>query len=765
MNIVITSRLLKNSALILSLLGSSLLLSACGGGSNNKPSLNLSSKSSSFSSHSFSSVEVSQPNSGVWPYVKVSANKTKTLTFTWSDSPAGTTSFKLFKKADDSSAYTQVGADFTATSVSDDVSVHLTDWVNSRYQVQACNDTTGCVDSKEIKIDNVMLDSITYVKASNTDSNDWFGWSVAISADGKTMAVGAPGESSNACGVNATDISTCDIGSSTSTSSTGPNGNQQNNDSPSSGAVYVFIKVDGVWQQEAYIKASNTEQPNDNPYMRLPNDRFGYQIALSADGNTLAVSAINEDSYSTGVNCDQHDYTYAISSDASSSVSSGYSTYRVQSNSGAVYVFKRVDNAWSQQAYIKPPTDLGLLKNGAFGGSIAISGDGKTLAIGQTTDWLYSAGIQSAPSSSSSSCKNFSLSSLSTSSSSSSSSSSTETNSSGSSTSVPGGPNSGAVYMYKLTDDGWQPESYLKASNAGRDSIGSGDEFGTSLSLTDDGNLLAVGATGEDSSDSTEDGTITLDGLAPDGVTIIKGVTNPLNSGAVYVFERADGAWSQQAKVKPTTNGWYQMFGSSVSLSGDGTTLAVGTPGDWSKSQTETDYVAEASVTYDSNRFMYLIFPKANSSYGTGAVYIFRRSGSSWPKEAYLKASAPLASYQFGLAVSLSHDGNTVAVGSFAEASSAVGVATGTAGDQTDTSSTLSGAAWSFTRTGNTWTHKNYIKAPNSNMQDRFAHSLMLDGLGDTLLIGAHREASNAVGINGDETNNSADASGAAYLY
>jgi hypothetical protein len=162
---------------------------------------------------------------------------------------------------------------------------------------------------------------------------------------------------------------------------------------------------------------------------------------------------------------------------------------------------------------------------------------------------------------------------------------------------------------------------------------------------------------------------------------------------------------------------------------------------------------------------MYLIFPKANSSYGTGAVYIFRRSGSSWPKEAYLKASAPLASYQFGLAVSLSHDGNTVAVGSFAEASSAVGVATGTAGDQTDTSSTLSGAAWSFTRTGNTWTHKNYIKAPNSNMQDRFAHSLMLDGLGDTLLIGAHREASNAVGINGDETNNSADASGAAYLY
>ncbi len=52
-----------------------------------------------------------------------------------------------------------------------------------------------------------------------------------------------------------------------------------------------------TFAQEAYVKASNTDA----------DDRFGYNVTLSDDGNTLAVGALNEDSAATGVNGDQAD--------------------------------------------------------------------------------------------------------------------------------------------------------------------------------------------------------------------------------------------------------------------------------------------------------------------------------------------------------------------------------------------------------------------------------------------------------------------------
>src|SRR5262245_36866070 len=82
-----------------------------------------------------------------------------------------------------------------------------------------------------------------YLKASNTNSLDGFGLSVAISGD--TMVVGAIYESSNATGVN---------------------GNQNDNSLPASGAAYVFVRNGTTWSQQAYLKASN-------PGM---NDYFGY---------------------------------------------------------------------------------------------------------------------------------------------------------------------------------------------------------------------------------------------------------------------------------------------------------------------------------------------------------------------------------------------------------------------------------------------------------------------------------------------------------
>ena len=166
-----------------------------------------------------------------------------------------------------------------------------------------------------------------YVKASNTDASDEFGYSVALSADGSTLAVGAIGEASSATGV----------------------GGDETIDTPQpSGAVYVFFHRRGGWVQQAYLKASNTDA----------DDEFGTSVALSADGDILVVGAPGEDSDATGVGGDQ---------------ASG-----AASNSGAVYVFTRT-GGWIQEAYIKASnTDIG----DEFGTSVAISSDGFALAVG-----------------------------------------------------------------------------------------------------------------------------------------------------------------------------------------------------------------------------------------------------------------------------------------------------------------------------------------------------------------------------------------------
>ena len=101
------------------------------------------------------------------------------------------------------------------------------------------------------------------------------GAAVALSADGNTLAVGAPDEESNA---------------------TGTNGDQSDNSYLFAGAVYVF-RFDGTaWSQQTYVKASNTDE----------FDQFG-RVALSADGSTLAVGAFGEASNATGIKGDQSD--------------------------------------------------------------------------------------------------------------------------------------------------------------------------------------------------------------------------------------------------------------------------------------------------------------------------------------------------------------------------------------------------------------------------------------------------------------------------
>ncbi|MCS6971849.1 MAG: FG-GAP repeat protein, partial [Leptospiraceae bacterium] len=171
-----------------------------------------------------------------------------------------------------------------------------------------------------------------YLKASNIEANDQFGYSVAIS--GSTIVVGAPQEDSNA--------TTIENGDGLASGMNGAN---------NSGAVYVFKRdASGNWIQDAYLKASNAEA----------NDEFGRAVAIS--GSTIVVGAYKEDSNQTTITND----------DNSASGVNG------ANESGAVYVFKRDANGnWTQDAYLKASN---AEAGDTFGHAVAISGS--TIVVG-----------------------------------------------------------------------------------------------------------------------------------------------------------------------------------------------------------------------------------------------------------------------------------------------------------------------------------------------------------------------------------------------
>lgn len=752
----------------LGLLPFCLLLTGCGGGDGKK-----SSSSSSFS-YSFSSVAISSNGTGTWPSVKVDAPLAKTLNFSWSPVD-GASYYKLLKN--DGSGFVELGGNITGTSASDTIAVHLHDWINTRYLVQWCDVNNVCQNSNNTYTATEMIKSIGLVRASNGEANDFFGWSVALSGDGQTLAVGAPAEDSNATGVN---------------------GDQTSNTSQDSGAVYVFVNQNGLWVQQAYLKASNTEQPSVNPSRFFPNDRFGYKVAISDDGNTLAVSAIHEDSPSYGVNCNQANYERTIyttvvssssnsSSNSSSSSSLGTNDVAIIGfgfNMGAVYVFKRTGQVWEQDAYIKPSftqTYVDLDHELLFGESLAISGDGKTIAVGTTTDLFQSIDTFNIDnfSNSSQACLDYSaldpittISSSSTSisgsslSSSSSSSSISSSSSFNSSVKIRGGLYSGAVFTFTKINDNWQPEAFIKASNAegeiqrnmgsGLQQVDSGDLFGASIALSKDGNWLVVGAPGEDSGSIGVNGTnqentcyyITKDPFKyDDDCSKFLRESKRLNNGAAYLFNRTNGDWAQTHYLKPATRIPGSAFGTSVDIADDASTVAVGAIGDYSKAGIVNNSTLEES--FDLNI--------ANS----GAAYIFVRTENQWTQQAFLKPEVKLENYAFGIEVKLSANGDVLAVGSQFESSNAIGIN----GNPGNTEATGAGAMHIFKRSASQWSQSTYVKASDTEAQDRFGTHAALSDDGKTLTVGAHRKIGLASSQSSSASSAPREATGAVYIY
>lgn len=365
-----------------------------------------------------------------------------------------------------------------------------------------------------------------YLKASNADANDMFGWSVAISGD--TIVVGAYAEAGSAKGVD---------------------GDGTDNSSPGSGAAYIFVRSGTTWSQQAYLKAFNVGI----------GDAFGNSVSIS--GDTVVVGALREDGdgrspdsannaiFNSGAayvfsrqsgHWTQEAYLkarYPGESDSfgtSVAVSGGIIVVGAPNESwagpggpvaihnggversGAAYIFSKKSTGWEQSFYLKASIPE---HNGSFGQSVAVSGN--TVAVGSPYEHGSSSGVDSDPILS------------------------------------PAADASGAAYVFVRNQGVWSQQAYIKASNTGP-----GYWFGSSVAIN--GDSLVVGSPYESSNATGIDG--------PQFDTSLAG------AGSAYVFARSSNQWTQTHYLKPSNTRAQSYFGFSVATSGH--SLVVGAYGE-----------------------------------------------------------------------------------------------------------------------------------------------------------------------------------------
>lgn len=234
-------------------------------------------------------------------------------------------------------------------------------------------------------------------------------------------------------------------------------------------------------------------------------------------------------------------------------------------------------------------------------------------------------------------------------------------------------PSSGEAYVYERTGtNSWSQVKNITPSDANA----AFDTYACDLDISGDGNYIVAGM---DNDDDTQ-----------------------TNSGAIYVwYKGTGGSWSggtQQAKKKGSVVENGGNFGSSVAIDYDGNTIAVGASGE--------------DVGYTNGR--------------RGAVYILTRSGTTWTQQARLLAS-DYTSYhfgQFGTGVSLSSDGNTLAV---------------TASGAYNASNQSVGAVYIFTRSGSTWTQQKKLNPSETQTSTNFGKdgSVEISADGKYVIVGA----------------------------
>jgi hypothetical protein len=382
------------------------------------------------------------------------------------------------------------------------------------------------------------------------DINDAFGSSVATSADGKTVVVGAAG-----------------LPGSTITGSDGLPG------TPNTGLVYVFDRGGNSFNQVGILIGSNTGS----------NDAFGGSVAISADGKTIVVGAPVDETTLT--------------------------------DTGLVYVFDRIGNSFNQVGVLTGSNAVNGSEN--FGFSVATSSDGKTIIVGAKNDGF------------------------------------------------PTSTNTGLVYVFDRIGNSFNQVGILTGSNST-----TGDTFGFSVSTSADGKTIVVGATTDELPTST-------------------------NTGLVYIFDRNGNSFNQVGILTGSNSASGDKFGNSIATSADGKTIVVGVP--------EDELI----------------------SGNTGLAYVYDRNENSFNQVGILTGFfATSANDNFANSVAISADGKTIVAGAWQ--------------DEPGASDVRSGIVYVFNRIGNTFNSVGTITGSfATEVVDNFGFSVAVAADGKSIIVGA----------------------------
>jgi len=286
----------------------------------------------------------------------------------------------------------------------------------------------------------------------------------------------------------------------------------------------------------------------------------------------------------------------------------------------------------------------------------------------------------------------------------------------------------GSVLVWTRSGTTWTQQTEIFASDATNS-----HKFGESVSLSEDGNTLAIGASvGDrvyiytrsgstwteqkkivDGVDHTVSHSVSNGGyygqsvdLTSDGNNLVIGAPSRSDSGSgqgsAYVYTRSGTTWSYQATIVPSSRGSRDGFGWSVSIArGDGNTIAIGQK-------------------------------YSNATYA-GYAWIFTRSGTTWSEESNFRHSTSVNADNFGRSLALNSDGNFLLVG-----------APDDQGVDENNNNKNSGRAFVFKRTSGTWAVTKIIEpSAFNNNTGWFGEACALSLDGSSAVIGNTRWGNN----------------------
>lgn len=290
----------------------------------------------------------------------------------------------------------------------------------------------------------------------------------------------------------------------------------------------------------------------------------------------------------------------------------------------------------------------------------------------------------------------------------------------------------GSVHVYARANTTWAYSARILLPES---SAAGNENFGTSVAITPEGNTCVIGAPG-----------ITADGVA---------------RGSAYVYSKNGASWTQTAQLFDVNGVEGDGVGSSVSISDDGTKIAIGAS--------------------NATRF---------SAWYCGIAYVFKLNGSNWEQEALLYASNKVSQGGFGRSIQLSGDATRLLVGSasgfgyvfrysatWTEETKLTGgrsmgidrtgtrIIIGNSGYSIGDVYVGLGCFYSFSRSGTTWSSATTVTPSNKKSGLQFGTSVSLSADGGRAVIGAYEQATGgSIGMVGSG-GSSPTTSGRVYIF